>query len=98
MLYPSLHDRLPHPLGCKFRDDCLALLERAYQYHEVLDMWSYSGGGLELMYMNSTLIVRSIPDRETIWHDALNGKLVESLVPYEELISRLLILDRLAEI
>ena len=98
MLYPSLHDRLPHPLGCKFRDDCLLLLDRAYQHHVVLDMWSYTGGGLDLTYMDSKLIVRTSSDRKIIWHDSLDGMCVADLTPYEEMLSRLLILDRLAEL
>ena len=86
----------------RFRSDCLKLIRRdGYRISETTcifrrDEWKLSLFSGFLSFRNETVL-----DDENVilvWSDLRGGKLVDDLTPYESLLNKWMILDRLSSV
>ena len=86
-----------------FRRMCLNLIDRDTRQEPHSNVWILRKEGWELIYHHGDLIFRSHTDYDDenvvmVWADTLGGQQVADLSPYEQLLDRWMVLERLGDV
>lgn len=81
----------------RFRKMCLEVLDKDGRRTNNGTVWSLDTKTMAIIYDSGYLVVQDKINRSTVWDDRLGGPCT-ALVPYYEILERLLVLERLADV